>query len=108
MCPVVFLVFDLEALIGQMYIVVFVLKVIVGGGSPNIAIFVKINTEVVGDSSPDPDVKLTSAVQKWFFDVLLHDPERNGLLFLKDEVRHVLVISKDLDATALVKVGRLY
>ena len=103
MCPVVFLVFDLEALIGQMYIVVFV-----GGGSPNIAVFVKINPEVVGNSSPDPYVKLTSAVQKWFFDVLLHDPERNGLLFLKDEVRHVLVISKDLDATALVKVGRLY
>jgi hypothetical protein len=103
-CPVIFLVFDLQALIGQMDVVISVGEVVVGRGGPDIAILVKINSEVVCHSRPNSDVELARAVQKWFLDVLLDHPERDCLLLVKDEVNYVLVVSEDLNASALVEV----
>lgn len=87
-----------------MNVIIFVGEVIVGGGSPDIAILVKINPKVICHNRPHPDIELASAVQKWFLYVLLDNPERDCLLLVKDKVNDVLVVSKNLNSSALIKV----
>jgi hypothetical protein len=65
----------LQALVGKMYEVIFILKVILGAAGPHVAVLVKINSEIISNCGPDSKIELTFFIQKRFFDILLNYPE---------------------------------
>lgn len=66
---------------------------------------IKINSEIIGDHCPDADVELACVVEEGLLDVLLNDPERDGLRGVENKVCHILVIPEDFNATSLVQIG---
>ena len=57
-----------------MHVVVFVPQIVFCGARAQVSVLVEVDTVVVGDQSPDSDVKLPSIKQEWMLNVLLNDP----------------------------------
>ena len=64
---------------------------------------INIDSEVVGDKCPNPDVEFSIVVQERLLNILLYHPERILLIFLKDEIRDVSHVLKDLYPSSLVQ-----
>lgn len=62
MCTVVFFILDLQTLVGQVNEVVFVVQVVVGRCSPDIALFIEVNAEVIGNYCPHPNVEFPCSI----------------------------------------------
>jgi hypothetical protein len=105
---IVVLVLNLEALVGQVHVVVLVTEVVLAGSCADVSVPVHVDAEVASYERPDSDVELTRVVKKRLFNVLLHDPEWCLLRSLKDEVIDVFVVTEYLDASSLVQRGRLH
>ena len=94
--------FHLEALIGQVHKVVFILQVVGGAAGSQIAVPVEENSEVIRNDSPDPDVELASIEEERVFDVLLHDPGLRLRVLVEDEFVDVLHMPKNFNPATLV------
>ena len=64
---------------------------------------INIDSEIVGDKCPDPDVEFPIVVQERLLNIFLYHPERVLLIFLKDEIRDVPHVLKNLYPSTLVQ-----
>ena len=69
---------------------------------------VKVDPVVVGNQSPDPDIKLPPIEQEGMLNVLLHDPGLCLRIPMKNEIIDFLKIAEQLNAFALVERCRLH
>ena len=64
---------------------------------------INIDSEIVGDKCPNPDVEFPTVVQERLLNIFLYHPERILLIFLKDEIRDVPHVLEDLNPSSLVQ-----
>lgn len=64
---------------------------------------INIDSEIVSDKCPNPDVEFSIVVQERLLNILLYHPERILLIFLKDEIRDVPHVLEDLYPSSLVQ-----
>ena len=64
---------------------------------------INIDSEVVSDKCPNPDVEFSIVVQERLLDVFLYHPKRILLIFLKNEIRDVSHVFEDLYPSPLVQ-----
>ena len=64
---------------------------------------INIDSEIVSDKCPDPDVEFSIVVQERLLNVFLYNPKRILLIFLKDEIRDVSHVLEDLNSSSLVQ-----
>ena len=83
-----------------------ILKVVCCWAGAKIAMLINIDSEIVSDKCPNPDVEFSIVVQERLLNILLYHPERILLIFLKDEIRDVSHVLEDLYPSSLVQWGR--
>ena len=88
MSAVRFVVF-LEALVGQVHIVVAVLQVVLARLRAQVAFSKDVNAEIIRHQRPHSNVEFASLVQEGLFNVLLHHPKGLFLIFLENEFGNV-------------------
>ena len=64
---------------------------------------INIDSEIVSDKCPDPDVEFSIVVQERLLNIFLYNPKRILLIFLKNEIRDVSHVLEDLDPSSLVQ-----
>ena len=83
-----------------------ILKVVCCWASAKIAMLINIDSKIICDKCPNPDVEFSIVVQERLLNILLYHPERILLIFLKDEIRDVSHVLEDLYPSSLVQWGR--
>jgi len=85
-----------------------IISIVFSTRRPKIAFFVNVNSIIIRYECPNSHIKLSSFIKKRFFDVFLYDPESFFLIFLKNELSYISKISKNFNASALVKCCWFY
>ena len=83
-----------------------IFKVVSCWAGAKIAMLINIDSEIISDKRPNPDVEFSIVVQERLLNIFLYHPERILLIFLKDEIRDVPHVLKDLYPSSLVQWGR--
>ena len=83
-----------------------ILKVVCCWAGAKIAMLINIDSEIISDKCPNPDVEFPIVVQERFLYIFLYNPERILLIFLKDEIRDVPHVLENLYPSSLVQWGR--
>ena len=97
----------LQAVIGEMHVVVLILERVIVRAGPQIALLVVIELVLVWCISPHSDIELSPFEQHWLLNVLLNHPV--GIELPRgEELLNLLQTVKDLYAAALVHVCRLH
>ena len=100
--------FVLEALVGEMHLVIFGWGWVLVRWGAQVTVLVQVDFEVVGQDCPDSDVELPRFVEERLFDVLLEDPTCVAHRHWKQKLLDVPQISKNLNTTPLISVLRFH
>ena len=95
----------LQTLVGQVDLVRSYFCIVVGRGSPEVALAIVVNPEVFSDQGPHSDIELPLFIQERPLNVLLDNAQR--IFLAKNKVRDLLCRLENLDSSPLVQLGRL-